>query len=118
MAVNDICNFLKRCIERDERWLNVFREIGVLTIISNIINHFSRINSSFGTRKPERVHDFPLTLFESFGEITDLLVILLKNAHNRTYFRDAARKSIYDCLFIKEIQPETFKVVNVGIIFI
>ena len=93
--------------------LLVFREIGILDIIVKIINNFSQTYSPSSRGKSSTSLEFPFTLIESFPRIVDLLILLLQDPKNQTYFRHDINRAIYDCLSIENIQQDTFKVVKV-----
>ena len=93
--------------------LHVFREIGILDIIVKIISNFSQNYSPSSRGKLSASLEFPDTLIESFAGISDLLILLLQDPKNQTYFRHDINRAIYDCLSIETIHQDTLKVVKV-----
>lgn len=115
VVIDEICDFFITVLNRDKRMLHVFREVGILDIIVKVISHCSRNYGTLSRRKASLPLDFPFTLIQSYGKITDLLVLLLHDPENQIFFRHDVSRDIYDCLSVENIQKDTLKVVKVDI---
>ena len=127
-TVRLLCEFLIATVAESEKYLVVFREVGILNLFIKTINAFAIACKTYPeTLLPldpsqQTAVAFEIQLSEShitnFGFITDVLVNLIRNSQNQTLFRLGTNRALYDCLQNDQLQQDAIKVVRVSLLFI